>query len=179
MARRLFDFDQPERFVAGTVGDPGARTFFLQARQGGAIVSVALEKLQVSALADRLSELLDVIEGSAPEPASAVLDDAPLDEPLVEVFRVGLMALAWDPSSRQVVIEAQPQDLEGEDATAPADDTGEGPDLMRVRIAPAQAHAFVRRAQRLVAAGRPACPFCGEPLEPTGHFCVQSDGLLN
>src|SRR5687767_5008535 len=112
MARRLFDFDQPERFVAGTVGDPGARTFFLQARQGGAIVSVALEKLQVSALADRLSELLDVIEGSAPEPASAVLDDAPLDEPLVEVFRVGLMALAWDPSSRQVVIEAQPQDLE-------------------------------------------------------------------
>ena len=178
MARRLFDFDQPERFVAGTIGEPGARTFFLQARQGGAIVSVALEKLQVSALADRLSDLLDAIEDSAPEPAAMALDDAPLDEPLVEVFRVGLMALAWDPSSEQVVIEAQPQDLEGEDAV-PQDDAGDGPDVMRVRIAPAQAHAFVRRAQRLVAAGRPACPFCGEPLEPTGHFCVQSNGLLN
>jgi uncharacterized repeat protein (TIGR03847 family) len=178
MVRRLFDFDQPERFVAGTVGEPGARTFFLQARQGGAIVSVALEKLQVSALADRLSDLLDAIEDRAPEPAVVALDDAPLDEPLVEVFRVGLMALAWDPSSEQVVIEAQPQDPEGDEA-APADDAGEGLDLMRVRIAPAQAHAFVRRAQRLVAAGRPACPFCGEPLEPTGHFCVQSNGLLN
>lgn len=176
MARRLFDFDQPERFVAGTVGEPGARTFFLQARQGGAIVSVALEKIQVSALADRLSDLLDAVEN--PAPASTPLDDAPLDEPLVEVFRVGLMALAWDPSAGQVVIEAQPQDVEGEDTTA-ADDAGEGPDLMRVRIAPEQAHAFVRRAHRLVAAGRPACPFCGEPLEPTGHFCVQSNGLLN
>jgi uncharacterized repeat protein (TIGR03847 family) len=177
MARRLFDFDQPERFVAGTVGEPGARTFFLQARQGGAIVSVALEKLQVSALADRLGDLLEAVE-DVPDGAGVQSDDAPLDEPLVEVFRVGVMALAWDPAARQVVIEAQPQEGQEEIIELQGDDA-DGPDLMRVRIGPAQAHAFVRRAQHLVAAGRPACPFCGEPLEPTGHFCVQSNGLLN
>jgi uncharacterized repeat protein (TIGR03847 family) len=177
MARRLFDFDQPERFVAGTVGEPGARTFFLQARQGGAIVSVALEKLQVSALADRLGDLLEAVDDAAIGPGTQ-LDEAPLDEPLVEVFRVGVMALAWDPASRQVVVEAQPQVDDAQPVELP-DDDADGPDLMRVRMAPEQAHAFVRRAQRLVAAGRPACPFCGEPLEPTGHFCVQSNGLLN
>lgn len=178
MARRLFVFDQPERFVAGTVGEPGARTFFLQARQGGAIVSVALEKVQVSALVDRLGDLLEAIDHSADGSATGQHDDAPLDEPLVEVFRVGVMALAWDASSGQVVIEAQPQGAEAELA-APPDETAEEPDLMRVRIAPGQAHAFVRRARGLVEAGRPACPFCGEPLEPTGHFCVNSNGLLN
>jgi uncharacterized repeat protein (TIGR03847 family) len=178
MTRRLFEFDQPERFVAGTVGQPGERTFFLQARQGGAIISVALEKVQVRAIADRLIDLLEAIEDPAQAPVISPLDDAPLDEPLVEVFRVGLMALAWDPASGQVVIEAQPQ-IEGTEEADLQDDVNESLDLMRVRIAPAQAHAFVRRAQRLVAAGRPACPFCGEPLEPTGHFCVQSNGLLN
>ena len=178
MARRLFVFDQPERFVAGTVGEPGARTFFLQARQGGAIVSVGLDKLQVSALADRLGDLLEAVEDNADASAPGQPDDAPLDEPLVEVFRVGALALAWDPASRHVVIEAQPQDAEADYVVLP-DEAVEGPDLMRVRIAPAQAQAFVQRAQRLVAAGRPACPFCGEPLEPTGHFCAQANSHLN
>ena len=191
MVRRFFDFDQPERFVAGTVGEPGQRAFFLQARQAGALVSVALEKVQVSALADRLTDLLEFVEedgdGSGSPPPRSVpaeegpLDEAPLEEPLVELFRVGLLALAWDPAGGRVVIEAQPQVDEEAD-----DDAGEGtqeaapaPDALRVHIDPAQAHAFVRRAHRLVEAGRPACPFCGEPLEPTGHFCVQSNGRLN
>lgn len=177
MARRLFVFDQPERFVAGTIGDPGGRTFFLQAKQGRAIASVALEKVQVSALADRLTDLLEALEDTGGQEPRAH-DEAPLDEPLVELFRVGLMALAWDPDSRQVVIEAQPQ-LELEEDDAPVDPTTELPDLMQVRLDPTQAQAFVRRARQLVAAGRPACPFCGEPLEPTGHFCAQSNGLLN
>jgi uncharacterized repeat protein (TIGR03847 family) len=177
MARRLFVFDQPERFVAGTIGDPGGRTFFLQARQGRAIASVALEKVQVSALADRLTDLLEAVEDtSGQEPLHA--DEAPLDEPLVELFRVGLMALAWDADSGRVVIEAQPQ-LEVDEDDLAADPTTEQPDLMQVRIDRDQAQAFVQRARQLVAAGRPTCPFCGEPLEPTGHFCAQSNGLLN
>jgi uncharacterized repeat protein (TIGR03847 family) len=179
MARRLFVFEHPERFVAGTVGEPGARAFFLQARQGGAIASVALEKVQVSALADRLTDLLDAIEDTdaagSPQP-----DEAPLDEPLVELFRVGVMALSWDAASRRVVIEAQPQmEVDEDEDEGSAEEPNELPDLMQVRIEPTQAHAFVRRARQLVAAGRPTCPFCGEPLEPTGHFCAKSSGLLN
>jgi uncharacterized repeat protein (TIGR03847 family) len=178
MARRLFIFDQPDRFVPGTIGDPGARTFFLQARKGDAVVSVALEKAQVTALAARLADLLAVVEEGEPVSVTGQPDEGPLDEPLVQIFRVGAMALSWDPKGERVVIEAQPEDEGGEYVEA-ADEADEGPDLMRVRIEPAQAREFIRRAERLIAAGRPPCPFCGQPLEPTGHFCMRTNGQLN
>ena len=174
MARRVFDFDTPDRFVAGAVGEPGARAFFLQARQGRAIVSVGLEKTQVAALAGRMSELLDTVEGLSGEVlAGVVRDDQPLEEPTVELFRVGAMALAWDATAAQIVIEAQPVG-EGE---APADVPEAEPpsvDLLRVRVEPARARDFIRRVAALVAAGRPTCPFCGQPLEATGHFCPRT-----
>jgi uncharacterized repeat protein (TIGR03847 family) len=88
------------------------------------------------------------------------------------------MALSWDPQAERVVIEAQPEDESG-DYVEVADDAEDGPDLMRVRIEPDDARAFVRRAQVLIAAGRPPCPFCGQPLEPTGHFCLGGNGQLN
>jgi uncharacterized repeat protein (TIGR03847 family) len=175
MARRVFDFDTPDRFVAGVIGEPGERTFYLQARQGGALVSIGLEKTQVAALAGRMSELLDTVEGLSGELTTAVVrDDRPLEEPTVELFRVGAMALAWDATAAQIVIEAQPL---GEDTelTGVLDPAAPGPDLFRVRVEPARARDFIRRAAALVAAGRPACPFCGQPLEPTGHFCPKTN----
>ena len=175
VTRRLFIFDDPDRFVAGTVGVPGDRTFYLQARKGGAVVSVALEKAQVAVLASRLDDLLDAVDAPAEGPAA---DDQPLDEPIVELFRVGAMALAWDPSSGAVVIEAQTPTEDGDYAELP-DDADEGPDLLRVRLAPGAARGFVRRAEALIAAGRPACPFCGEPLEDAGHFCPRGRAHLN
>jgi uncharacterized repeat protein (TIGR03847 family) len=177
MTRRLFIFDEPDRFVTGTVGAPGNRTFYLQARKGKAVVSVVLEKSQVAVLAARMTELLSTVD--RPPPAfKPIADDAPLDEPLVEVFRVGAMALAWDPSRERVMIEAQTEDAGGEYLEV-ADEEDDGPDLMRVRLVPEQAHAFVGRAERLVSGGRPICPYCGEPLDPAGHFCARANGLLN
>lgn len=175
MARRLFILDDPDRFLAGTVGEPGARAFFLQARKGGALISVGLEKVQVAALAQRLEDLLDAVE--APDRAEAT-DELTLEEPVVELFRVGAMALAWDAGSDAVVIEAQTPTEDGEYAELP-DDAEEGPDLLRIRIDAPAARAFVRRAEALVASGRPACPFCGEPLDPQGHFCQRGNGQLN
>lgn len=175
MVRRVFDFDTPDRFVAGAVGEPGSRTFYLQARQGGAVVSVGLEKTQVAALAGRISELLDAMESlEGTLPPYATKDDRPLEEPMVELFRVGAMALAWDATSGRVVIEAQP--LTDEEGFAEvADDAADGPDLVRVRVEPSRARDFVRRVASLVAAGRPSCPFCGQPLEATGHFCPKTN----
>jgi uncharacterized repeat protein (TIGR03847 family) len=178
MARRIFSFDAPDRFVAGAMGEPGDRTFYLQARKGDAVVSVALEKAQVAALAGRLSELLQAVGDEETSSEAANRDDAPLDEPLTEMFRVGVMALAWEPSSERVVIEAQPQSEDGDYVEA-ADEAADGPDLIRVKIAPDHAREFVRRAAVLVAAGRPLCPFCGQPLEPTGHFCTRTNGQMN
>lgn len=174
MTRRLFIFDGPDRFVPGAVGEPGDRSFFLQARKGGALVSVALEKSQVAALATRMDDLLDAVE-AAPDAAP---DELGLEEPVVELFRVGAMALAWDPSSEAIVIEAQTPTDDGDYVELP-DEADEGPDLLRVRIDARQARRFVRHAEALVAAGRPACPFCGEPLEAGGHFCPRGNGHLN
>ena len=174
MTRRVFIFNEPERFTAGTVGEPGDRTFFLQARNGSAVVSVALEKVQVAALASRLEDLLEAVDA----PRASEADDRPLDEPVVEHFRVGAMALAWDAESDAVVIEAQTPTDDGEYAELP-DDAEDGPDLLRVRIDAARARAFVRRAETLVAGGRPACPFCGQPLDPQGHFCARNSSHLN
>src|SRR5688572_10577502 len=176
MTRRLFIFDDPDRFVAGTIGGPGYRAFYLQARKGGALVSVGLEKVQVAALAERLDLLLDAVDAPAPV---ADADAVPLEEPVVELFRVGAMALAWDAGTEAVVIEAQTPTEDGEYLELP-DEADEGPDLLRVRIDVADARRFVARAEVLLAGGRPPCPYCGQPLEPTGHFCLSGgNGTLN
>src|SRR5918995_5154749 len=99
MPRRRYIFDLPDRFVTGTIGDPGQRTFFLQAREGGRVVSVALEKVQVAVLADRLGQLLIELErrGIAPELESPpeTQDPSAHDEPLNEAFRAGALTLGW------------------------------------------------------------------------------------
>lgn len=183
MPRQLFLFDPPERFVAGTVGQPGERTFYLQASGGGRIVSVALEKVQVALLAERLEELLEEVRrrgaGDIPAVAPKELEDtAPLDTPIEEEFRVGSMGLAWDGEDELVVIEAlATQEVENEeDLVEPLADVDEGPDALRVRITADETRAFIKRAERVVAAGRPPCPLCGLPLDPEGHICPRQNG---
>jgi len=184
--RQIFLFDPPERFVAGTVGQPGERTFYLQASGAGRVVSVALEKVQVSVLAERLEELLEEVRrrgvsGSSAVPvvASRELEDtAPLDAPVEEEFRVGSMGLAWDGEDARVVVEAlAQQEAEDEaDLVEPLSDVEDGPDALRVRITADAARAFIHRAERVVAAGRPPCPLCGLPLDPEGHICPRQNG---
>ena len=175
----FYMYDQPQRFVAGAVGQPGDRTFYLQVSDAGRITSVSLEKFQVSQLAERLDELLDEVlrrtGTSAAVPTTAPSDDGPLDLPLLEDFRVGAIALAWDGESDRVVIEAQE---ESESPVEPlADDVPpDGPGVLRVRITPQAARAFARRALRIVAQGRPPCPLCGLPLDATGHVCPRQNG---
>lgn len=176
--RQLFLFERPHRFVAGTVGTPGERTFYLQAADAHRIVSVALEKQQVVVLADRLEQLLDEIvarTGTA-LPANEADNDA-LAQPVDEEFRVAAMGLAWDGDHGLVVIEAQAPGETAEQAEETLlEDVEEGPDALRVLIEPGDARSFVERARRLVSAGRPPCPLCGRPLDPAGHVCVRLNG---
>ncbi|MEU4098969.1 DUF3090 domain-containing protein [Streptomyces sp. NPDC026673] len=191
MPRQVFLYDKPERFVAGTVGQPGQRTFFLQASAAGRTTSVALEKTQVEALAERIDELLDEVVrrtgGSAPVPAvapSELLDSGPLEVPVEEEFRVGTMALAWDGAEERMILEAQAlveieaedeDDLEAAEEMLLQDDEN-GPPLLRVRLTGAQARSFAKRALDVVAAGRPPCPLCSLPLDPEGHVCPRQNG---
>jgi uncharacterized repeat protein (TIGR03847 family) len=189
MTHQVHAFEPPERFVAGTVGPPGERTFFLQARGGGRVVSVALEKVQVSLLAEKLEELLTEAQRrfgvDLPElPATA--DNDPLDTPVDEEFRVGTLGLAFDVDTSTVVIEAiaageaeaeitpgeEDEDDTEDDDTEPDEDL----DRLRVRLTPQETRQFIERARRVVNAGRQPCPLCGQPLDPTGHLCPRHNG---
>src|SRR5918999_1037152 len=179
----VISYDMPDRFVAGSVGQPGERAFFLQARDGRRMTSVGLEKFQVTLLAERLGELLDEVlrrsggEASVRGVAPADLKDTePLDQPVEEEFRVGTMALAWDPDDERVIIEAQEVTEDDEEAEIGADEPVIT--VLRVRITAGQARAFAERALRVVSAGRPPCPLCGLPLDSGGHVCPRQNGHL-
>jgi uncharacterized repeat protein (TIGR03847 family) len=192
MAILVHRYDAPDRFVAGTVGTPGERTFFLQAREGNRITSVACEKQQVSVLAEHLDRVLDEIvrRGAAGSGSSVgtgkARDVDPLDAPIAEEFRVGTMTIAWDPSIDRIVIELFSNIDSDAEETAAEEPTGvtgadldaevEADEVFVVKITASYAREFVTRAQALIAAGRPPCPFCLQPIEPTGHICPRSNG---
>lgn len=185
MPRVVHLHDPPDRFVAGTVGPAGHRSFFLQARTGQQITSVGLEKEQVSVLAERVDSMLDEVlrltGGKTAIPAAPpveLADDEPLEQPIVEEFRVGTLRLAWDSDDERVVIEAYEVTEEEADPPPPLeeDPEAEGPETLVVRITGGQARAFVKRSLALVEQGRPPCPFCGNPLDPEGHLCPRQNG---
>jgi uncharacterized repeat protein (TIGR03847 family) len=192
MPRRVFSFDSPDRFVCGAVGQPGQRFFYLQATKGSQVVSVGLEKAQVAVLAERLATLLLALK----QGGLALGEEAPhdgateLEEPVIEQFRVGTLTLGWDTDREKVVIEAREfseddddseddEDADEEEPGLVASDLTDGPDLVRVQLEPHAALAFASGALAVVQAGRPPCPQCGAPLEPTGHFCPRRNGYTN
>ena len=187
MTHQVFAFEPPERFVAGTVGPPGERTFYLQARGGGRLVSVVLEKVQVTLLAEKLEELLAEAHQrfalELPGPSVGPPDNDPLESPVDEEFRVGTLGLAFDVEDNSVIIEAIAADESGEfEAETDDESSGETPaisddlDRLRVRLTPAAVREFIDRARRVIAAGRPPCPLCGQPLDPSGHLCPRHNG---
>jgi uncharacterized repeat protein (TIGR03847 family) len=209
MPRRVYSFDRPDRFIAGAIGAPGQRTFFIQATKGNQQVSLGLEKTQVAVLAERIASLLLALK----EGGVAIGDELPapapkLAEPVIEQFRVGTMSLGWDGEVGRVVIEAREMgeaDIDEDEESAAAEDEATGMaegaddegvelrslaadmddprDVVRVELDPQAALRFASGALVVVRAGRPPCPLCGAPLDPIGHFCVRRNGhadeLLN
>lgn len=183
-------FDPPDRFVVGTVGSPGQRTFFLQARQGNRLTSVALEKQQVVILAERVDELLDEVmrtgetAGLVPAvtPAELIDTDA-LDQPIEEEFRAGTITLSWESADERVVIEVFPVveqqvtvETDEEELVDLSVEEPEPEEIFLVRLPAPMARAFASRSQGVVKAGREQCPFCGGPIDPEGHLCPRANG---
>ena len=164
-----FDFDDPEVFTAGTVGPPGQRVFYLQARQGALLATLKAEKEQVRALAEYLGRLL------AERPAAPGEDDLALVEPFTPAWVVGSIGVGYDQAADRVVIEVEElveeEEEEGNERAA-SPEAG----AARVRLNRSQAAAFVKRAAALIEAGRAPCPVCGRPINPTGHVCPRSNG---
>ncbi len=186
MARRILRYDAPDRFIAGTVGEPGERVFHLQAIEGGRSTTVIVEKSQVAILARRIAEMLkDLGEGSAvqlPAAGSPLQADAPqLVKPVNSEFRVGTIALAWDPSLVRLILEFRDDmsEEEASDAPPPINDAPDGPDVLRVSLSVEAALKFAESSLQIAAAGRLPCPNCGTPLEATGHRCARKAAYLN
>ena len=170
------EFDWPDRVVIGTLGRPGARTFYLQVRTGPRLVSLALEKQQSALMAEMIDEILDdlmALDGNPHSvPASTpveLMDNDPLD-PVQEWFRVRAIGLGWDPTTAQVLIDAHPLTDDDADPALEAD-----AEAVRVRMPVGAARAFARRTREVVDAGRPFCSDCGQPIDPDGHDCTLPD----
>ena len=175
-------FDWPDRFVIGTVGQPGSRAFFLQARSAGRMVTVAVEKEQSAALAGRIEEVLDELMTEDGNPFSiptmapeGLVDEDPLDEPVEAQFRAGVMSLGWDPSTAQIVIEVFPYAEAPDEVLEPIEIDPE--EVLLVRIPVGTARAFAKRTREIVEAGRPICTLCLAPMDADEHVCTLPDGF--
>lgn len=201
---RSFELPEADWATVGTVGEPGQRTFYLQARQGDQLVTLKLEKQQVAAMSQFLGEILSDLP-APDDPADASTD---LVEPVLAEWAVGALQLAYDPSADRIVILAEEfgagdeeglEDVEGVegvegvggpgpyDPEGPVDDPDLGPvsaglaageeqAVGRIGVSRAHAASMARRGWELVGAGRPTCTLCGHPIDPEGHSCPRTNG---
>ena len=155
--------------MAGTIGEPGERAFFIQARSKGRVISVALEKAQVQAIANRLELIVAEVRKSNPliSVESFPQDDAPLETPVDEEFQVGAISLAWNELDQLLSFEL----YELED-----DEQDEEGQVLEINFSLGMAITFAQRSKALVSAGRLPCPFCGIPIDPRGHLCPRANG---
>ncbi|MBG6225100.1 putative repeat protein (TIGR03847 family) [Arthrobacter sp. CAN_A2] len=180
MPTTVHEFAWPDRVVVGTIGLPGARTFYLQVRTGSQMVSIAMEKQQSALLAEKIDEILDeliTLEGnpfSVPTTTPIELVDNDGLEAVQEQFRTGAMSLGWDPTTAQVVIEAYPiAEVDADDDNASlSDGDGDASEMLLVRMPVGTARAFAKRTHEVVGAGRPTCALCGNPIDADGHTCT-------
>jgi uncharacterized repeat protein (TIGR03847 family) len=180
----VHEYDWPDRVIVGTVGRPGERTFYLQARSGRRIVSVALEKEQSAVLAEKIDEILDSLMTAHGSTLSIpvdtpleLVDNDPLEQPVDEQFRAGTMALGWDPATAQITLQAY-SIVDGDDDEDPDDPLAAEPEeVLLLKMPVGTARAFAKRTREIVGSGRPICPFCAQPMDPDGHTC-ELPGLL-
>lgn len=183
--RIIYNHEDANRFIVGTVGVPGERAFFLQAVSGNGITTVAVEKSQVLALAERLRELITEVRrnklASLDElDLPAIIDNESLEFPIDEDFRAGVMGISWDPQTQRVAIEIQ-SIADGEFTELISQDeelsgVEDPPDLLRLTVRLNQVKGFCNRAELVLQAGRATCPFCGLPIDTTGHLCPRANG---
>ena len=172
MPRTEYDLRSVSRLTASAVGLPGERTFYIQAREGDRLYTLLCEKEQVAALAEGIEQFLDDLDKEHPDmaPAEAISEhDLELETPLEPLFRVGQLGLGYDQDAKSVLLVATeiPESEDVDPDTLP---------VVRIWATRSQIRAMSRHASNVVASGRPRCPLCGEPMDPSGHVCPKKNG---
>ncbi len=184
MSRHVYLHDPINRIVAGTVGEPGDRTFFIQVKSETGLTAVVVEKSQLQALVERLKAMLrelrrEEIASLDELNLSYLQDNDQLDYPISEDFRVGVIGISWDQLSQRVSIDMQAigdetiMDLLDEEEAIQIEDA---PDLLSCVLRIAQVRSFISRSEKVIASGRQPCPFCGLPIDPASHLCPRANG---
>jgi len=163
---RSYDLDPVARITAGAIGEPGERTFYVQAENSAMQVTLLAEKEQVSSLAQAIERMLEVL-GDEENEAAPGEETLELAEPLDSAWRAGSMSIEYDEDRDRIaitIIEAVEEEAADEPATA------------RFVASRSQARAMSEHAMEVVSQGRPRCQFCGEPLEADSHVCPAMNG---
>jgi uncharacterized repeat protein (TIGR03847 family) len=170
------DLDPVTRLTADAVGMPGQRTFLIQAASGRDQVTLLVEKEQVRVLAERVIAWLPELAAERPENPDEVraaeAGELSLSDPLEPDFRVGQLALTYDPERDRVVLLATELVSEDQAEELPAQE----PQEVRLWVTRPQLRVMARHGAQVVEQGRPPCPLCGNPLDPTGHICPAQNG---
>jgi uncharacterized repeat protein (TIGR03847 family) len=155
-----YDLPSPERITIGTIGPVGDRLFLLQCRQGPTLLTLKIEKQQVAVVADYVARVVR----DQPRPGH-LPEELELEEPTEPAWAVGTVGVSYDDTDDRVILVIE--------ELVPEDETGA---IARLSISREQAAAFAIHATRLVESGRPPCPLCGSPLDPSGHECPRTNG---
>jgi uncharacterized repeat protein (TIGR03847 family) len=182
----IYEHDFVDRFIAGTVGPPGERAFFLQVSSPIGTHTVAVEKSQVAALSEKLLEMIGELRRSKLASLDelgvpALIDNANLEFPLDEEFRAGLIGISWESTNQRIAVEIQSiseeTDADFNDPSELMSIEDQDPlDILRFNLRINQARGFCDRSKSLLAGGRQPCPFCGLPINGDGHLCPRANG---
>lgn len=175
MSREIFNLDEVDRFVLGTVGTPGERQFFIQVKKAGQVFSFALEKGQAQALADRFKEIM---KDARINQGATMRDVNPLESPIESEFSLGVMAITWQHDTQLIRFEAQGLNNSNGDEVFEdlvSEDVEDAPPLLKLLLTPTQVRTFVLRAISVIKAGRQPCMFCGGPMNLDGHICPRAN----
>jgi uncharacterized repeat protein (TIGR03847 family) len=180
----VYKHENVYRAVIGTVGVPGERQFFLQISSPLGTTCVAIEKSQAMALSERIRIMIRELRRNQLASLDELnivpeRDEAPLEFPITEDFRAGVIGISWEQESQRILVETQAigdetlTELLSEDEAILIEDA---PDLLAFSLRIHQARSFCDRTDAVVAAGRQPCPFCGLPIDPAGHLCPRANG---
>ena len=175
VSRRIYSLDTVDRFVLGTVGQPGEREFYLQASKAGQAFTFALEKSQAQALTERFAEILKDVRATA---GAVIRDIEPLASPIESEFTLGVMAISWQFDTQLIRFEGQAlasDETEEVFEEIVTDDHDRAPAIVRVTLTPSQVRSFIQRALSVIKAGRQPCMFCGGPVNVDGHICPRAN----
>ena len=168
------DLDPVDRVTAGAVGEPGERTFFLQARAGERLITISVEKEQVELLSSSILEILARVDKETGDgPPDEQLE---LEPPLEPLWRAGRLSIGYSEERDLMVLELEELVPEPDDEEAEPPVDAPDPDRLRVWATREQMLALSRHGTAVAARGRPKCQFCGNPIDPEGHTCPAMNG---